>query len=145
MPCKPFLSAIYISHTKYLEQCRLVNTTYLSMFFCFVSQVTRIDLDGFIRQLEGVKRQLGRSNPVRLALGNEVLFLRNMAQLVAEMKAAVADLKASTDALEKDVTINRADFRKAIQQVILQARKGPEFLQRKGELCFGHIPSETFS
>ena len=104
--------------------------------------MTRIDLDGFIRQLEGVKRQLGRSNPVRLALGNEVLFLRNMAQLVAEMKAAVADLKASTDALEKDVTINRADFRKAIQQVILQARKGPEFLQRKGELCFGHLPSK---
>ena len=103
--------------------------------------MTRIDLDGFIRQLEGVKRQLGRSNPVRLALGNEVLFLRNMAQLVAEMKAAVADLKASTDALEKDVTINRADFRKAIQQVILQARKGPEFLQRKGERCFGKLPS----
>jgi len=126
-------------HLRKLAESKVADLDFSRYTDVFDAQVTRIDLDGFIRQLEGVKRQLGRSNPVRLALGNEVLFLRNMAQLVAEMKAAVADLKASTDALEKDVTINRADFRKAIQQVILQARKGPEFLQRKGPALISNL------
>ena len=42
------------------------------------------------------------------------------------------DLKKSTKALEEDVNINKEDFRRAINQVIKQAKEGPEFLQQKG-------------
>ena len=48
------------------------------------------------------------------------------------MKGAMEDLKKSTKALEEDVNINKEDFRRAINQVIKQAKEGPEFLQQKG-------------
>jgi len=119
-------------HLRKLAESKISDLNFSRYTDMFERQITRIDLAGFIRQLEGVKRQLGRANPVRLALQNEVLFLKNMAQVVDEMRVAMGNLKNSTDALERDVHINKSDFRKAIRQVIVQARKGPEFLQRKG-------------
>ena len=46
------------------------------------------------------------------------------------MKGAMEDLKKSTKALEEDVNINKEDFRRAINQVIKQAKEG-QVLWRK--------------
>ena len=56
----------------------------------------------------------------------------NLTFFPVQMRGAMEDLKKSTKALEEDVNINKEDFRRAINQVIKQAKEGPEFLQQKG-------------
>ena len=119
-------------HLKKLADSKISDLNFSQYTELFERQITEIDLASFIDQLEQVQKRLGRSTSVRLALQNEVLFLRNMAAVVDEMRAAMFELQSSVDVLEKRVDLNKANFRKSLRQVIGQATKAPEFLRAKG-------------
>jgi len=118
-------------HLRKLAESKISDLNFDRYTDMFDRQITRIDLQGFISSLEWLS-QRSKVREVRAALGVEVRFLQTMVEVVEQMKGAMEDLKKSTKALEEDVNINKEDFRRAINQVIKQAKEGPEFLQQKG-------------
>lgn len=138
-----FLTPEAEEHLRKLANSKISDLNFSRYTELIERQITKIDLTSFIKQLEGVSRKLNRATAARVLIQNEVLILNSLAQVVNQMRDAMFELKSSVDALETEVTFNKANFRKVITQVINQARKGPEeFLDRKGPQLVGSLANK---
>ena len=118
-------------HLEDLAESQLSDLNFTKYTRLFQQQITRIDLNDFIERLREVRQKLDRSE-LRLvgsALENEALFLENMNSVVAEMKDAMRQLKASVSELEKEAKFNKSNFRQALRQLISEATKASGFLE----------------
>jgi len=123
-------------HLRKLANSKIADLNFSQYTELIERQITGIDLDSFIRQVEAVSRQLDRRSKVRLALQSETIFLKGMVDVVNEMRDAMFELKESVEALENGVKFDKTNFRKVINQVISQAKQSPEFY-RGPELVSG--------
>jgi len=96
-------------------------------------QIVNIDLASFTRKLRGLKQQVGRVHrSISSALENEALWLDTMNRVVEEMKVTMRHLKSSVMQLEENSRFNHTSMRDAIKNLISQANRATEYLQKKG-------------
>ena len=120
---------------KELADSRISDMNFTQFTTLLENEITKIDLNTFIRRLKELKEQVysfEATRPIAPKLENEALWLGQMNDVVEEMKVTVKNLTVVVAELEEISKFNKSSMREAITALLSQANRATEMIQTEG-------------